>query len=55
MAGIPVGLDFGAVMAVAVAQEADLELLSDTLPEFEAALLAGMSGEPTDIDEEMND
>jgi hypothetical protein len=29
MAGVPIGLDFGAVMMVAAAQGADLELLSD--------------------------
>jgi hypothetical protein len=40
MAGVPVALDFGAVMAVGAAQDADLELLSDILPDFETVLLA---------------
>lgn len=49
MTGVPVGLDFGAVMTVAAAQDADIELLAECLPEFEIALLAGLSG---DVDEE---
>jgi hypothetical protein len=40
MAGVPVALDFAAVMAVGAAQDADLELLSDILPDYETVLLA---------------
>lgn len=43
MAGEPVGLDFGAIMAVASAQDVDAELLADVLPEVETAILVGMS------------
>lgn len=45
MSGVPTGLDFGAVMAIAEAQGADLALLADAIGEFEIALLAGISGE----------
>jgi hypothetical protein len=40
MAGIPIGLDFGAIMPIGAAQDADLELLADTLPDFEAVVIA---------------
>lgn len=43
MAGIPIGLDFGAVMLTGAAQAADLELLSEVLPDFEAIVIAGLS------------
>lgn len=45
MVGVATGLDFGAIMMVAQGQGADLELLSETLPGFEAAVLAGLNGE----------
>jgi hypothetical protein len=48
MAGVPIGLDFGAIMLVAAAQDVDLELLSETLPDFESIVIAGLSGDPTD-------
>lgn len=37
--GTPIGLDYGAVMAVATAQGADVELLAEVLPSVEAAIL----------------
>jgi hypothetical protein len=43
MAGVPMGLDFGAVMAIGAAQDVDLELLADTLPEYETAILTGLA------------
>jgi hypothetical protein len=58
MAGIPIGLDFGAIMLTGAALEADLELLAEVLPEFEAAVMAGLSDEsPDDFtdEEEVND
>lgn len=45
MAGVAVGLDFGAIMAVATAQGADAGFLSEVLPEAEVAILAGISGD----------
>lgn len=45
MSGTPSGLDFGAVMMVAGAQGADLELLAEALPDIEAALLAALAGD----------
>jgi hypothetical protein len=40
MAGVPTGVDYGAVMLMGAAQDADLELLSDILPDFELVLLS---------------
>lgn len=37
--GGPVGLDFGAVMTMAQARRADLDLVADLLPDIEAELL----------------
>jgi hypothetical protein len=56
MAGVPIGLDFGAIMLIGAAQDADLELLAEVLPEFEAIVIAGLSDESPDdfTDEEVN-
>jgi hypothetical protein len=48
MAGVATGLDFGAIMAIAHAQDADLALLADTLPDFEIALLTRLNGDADD-------
>lgn len=40
--GGPVGLDFGAVMAVAQARRADLDLVADLLPEIEGVILKAL-------------
>lgn len=47
MNGSPIGLDFTAVMLVGAGQDADLELLAETLPDFEAILVAAIAGEST--------
>jgi hypothetical protein len=53
MAGIPIGLDFAAIMLVAAAQDADLELLAEILPDFEAIVIAGLSDDdPIDAPDE---
>lgn len=52
MAGVPIGLDFTAVILMASAQDADLELLTDVLPEFEAILIASLSGEASSQSDE---
>jgi hypothetical protein len=48
--GTPIGLDYGAVMAVATARGADVELLSEVLPAVEAAILDNLAGEESDDD-----
>lgn len=45
MSGIAVGLDYAAIMAVAAAQGADGELLSEALPEVEVAIVAALNGD----------
>lgn len=45
----PVGLDYGAVLALAGALGADVDLLAAVLPDVEAAVLAG--GDEGGIDE----
>lgn len=45
MSGVPSGLDFGAVLAIAQSNGTDLELLADALPEVELMILAGLSGD----------
>lgn len=45
MTGGAYALDFGAVMTVAAAQGADLELLSEALPDLELVMLSGMAGD----------
>ena len=42
MNGVAVGLDFGAVMTMGAAREADLEMLADVLPFVESRILAAM-------------
>jgi hypothetical protein len=46
----PVGLDFGAVMALAAARGAPADLIADVLPEIETTLLIALkrSGEDGD-------
>lgn len=46
--GGPFALDFNAVMAVAAAQGADAELLTDVLPAAEAAILGCFAGDGAD-------
>lgn len=54
--GVPIGVDFGAVLAVAEAQGADTELIAEALPAVEAALIDALSGDGTDdFDEEGSD
>lgn len=48
MAGIALGLDFGAVLALGQAQGADVELLAEVLPEIEPLVLAAF--QPDDED-----
>lgn len=45
MAGVPVGLDFGAVMAIGGGLGADLELIAEVLPDVEHALLSALAEE----------
>lgn len=40
--GGPIGMDFGAVMAIAAAAGADAMMLADVLPEIEAVRIAGL-------------
>lgn len=42
-AGVALGLDFAAVMAIGEALEADLELLAETLPDFEFAVVTALN------------
>lgn len=49
MEGTAVGLDFGAILAVADAQGADAELLADVLPTAEAAILAALNADDDDL------
>jgi hypothetical protein len=48
MAGVPIGLDFGAIMLIGAAQDADLELLAEVLPDFEAIVIAAWRRRPDD-------
>jgi hypothetical protein len=48
MAGVPIGLDFAPIMLLGAGQGADLELLSEVLPDFEAVVLASLSDEAPD-------
>lgn len=48
MSGVPVGLDFGAIMAVAGPMGADLEMLSEALPDLESAILSAMAGDESE-------
>lgn len=50
MSGVPVGLDFSAIMTLAAHRGADLELLSDVLPDAETAIVAALAGDPSDED-----
>jgi hypothetical protein len=43
MTGLPIGLDFAAIMLTGAAQAADLELLSEVLPDFEGIVIASLS------------
>lgn len=43
MGGVPVGLDFGAILAIGAATGADLEMLAEALPEAESAILSAMA------------
>lgn len=43
MAGVPIGLDFTAIILAGAAQDADMELLAEVLPNFEAIVIAGLS------------
>ena len=45
---MPAGLDFGAIMMIGAAQDADLELLAETLPDYEIALLSRLNAEGDD-------
>jgi len=45
MAGVPVGLDFGAVLAIAAAQGTDLDLLSDVLPDVEISIVSALNAD----------
>lgn len=45
MAGVALGLDFGTIMTMGAAVDADLELLAETLPEFETVLLSALAGQ----------
>lgn len=45
MAGAVCGLDFGAIMVMGDALDVDLELLAETLPDFESVLLNRIAGE----------
>ena len=42
-AAVPIGLDFGAVMAFAAAQGANLDLVADALPDVERAVIAALA------------
>lgn len=46
--GSPIGLDFGAIMAVGTALRADAELLADVLPRVEPIIIDNLCGEPPD-------
>jgi hypothetical protein len=46
--GGPIGLDFGAIMLIGAAQGADLELLSEVLPDFEAVVIASLADDGDD-------
>jgi hypothetical protein len=52
MAGVPVGLDFVAVLKMGEALGADAELIAEALPDFEAAVLASFNDDLDDIEEE---
>lgn len=43
MAGVPVGLDFGAIMTVAAALDVDVELLAEVLPDVETTILVALN------------
>lgn len=38
-------MDFGAVLAMGAALDADIELLAEVLPAVESAILTGLAGE----------
>lgn len=52
MGAAALGMDFSAVLMMGGAQGADLEMLSEALPDFESALIASLSGEPTQSSDE---
>lgn len=43
--GQPFALDFGAVMVMGAALGADMDMLASVLPDAEAAIIAGLSGD----------
>lgn len=45
MTGVAVGLDFGTIMTMGAAANADLELLAETLPDFETVILSAIAGQ----------
>jgi hypothetical protein len=52
MGAAAIGLDFSAVLMMGAAQQADLELLSEVLPEYESIVIVAMSGEPSGTSDE---
>jgi len=48
MNGVPVGLEFGPVLAMAAALQADVELVAEVLPEFEVAILSAMNADASE-------
>ena len=53
MAGIPIGLDFTAIVLAGAASGADLELLAEVLPDFEVIVIAALSSDgPASSDSE---
>jgi hypothetical protein len=48
MAGVACGLDFSAIMSIGAGQGADLEMLSDVLPDVEVSIVDAMSGDTSE-------
>lgn len=44
----PVGLDFGAILAMGEALDADRRMLAEVLPAVEGAALDALAGDPAD-------
>lgn len=48
----PIGLDFGAILAMGAALGAEPRLLAEVLPAVEGAALAMLAGDPDDDDDD---
>jgi hypothetical protein len=50
--GMPIGLDFGAIMTMGAHLGADMELLAGVLPRIEPIIISNLSGDESEAGDE---